>query len=379
MKKIAVLGFGCIGAGVCKLLTDNTDLIKKTSGKDAALAYICDLRDIPGKPYGDMHIKDFDVILNDPDVAVVAELTGARRAAFELSKKALEAGKSVVTSNKEVVSAYGPELLRIAREHGVSYLFEAAVGGAIPLIRPLRMNLGTDRISKICGILNGTTNYILTSMERGVSYEEALFQAKALGYAEPDPTADVTGLDSCRKISVLSAFIDGGIIPPEQIPTVGIENVPAAVISAAAALGGRIKLIACAEKTDQGVSASVAPCFVGGGCMLYNVDGVNNGIIVSCESSGDLMFYGRGAGSVPTSAAVISDVAEALAGAVEPLDFRTAAQCAPERAGKSFIVSDAPLDGISYEKHAESGGYHAYISSCPAEKSGSAIWVSKAL
>ncbi|MBQ1846588.1 MAG: homoserine dehydrogenase [Clostridia bacterium] len=367
MKKIAVLGFGCIGNGVCRLLTEEGG---RLGGR---LKYICDLRDISGRPYGEMHIKDFDVILSDPEVAVVAELTGARRSAFELSKKALEAGKSVVTSNKEVVSAYGPELLRIARENNVSYLFEAAVGGAIPLIRPLRMNLGTDRIESIYGILNGTTNYILTSMERGVPYEEALSQAKELGYAEPDPTADVTGLDSCRKISVLSAFIDGGIIPPEKIPTAGIENIPVAVLDAAASFGGRIKLIARAQRTENGVFACVSPCFVGKDNMLYNIDGVNNGITVRCRASGDLLFCGRGAGSVPTAAAVLSDIAEALHGTTAPLDFHIADECSVSLAGRRFIVSDKPLDGISYVEYHKGEGYHAYITDEDTEKYGSDV------
>ena len=373
MKKIAVLGFGCIGKGVCRLLTEEGS---RLGGK---LKYICDLRDIPDRPYGDMHIKDFDIVLSDPEVAVVAELTGARRAAFELSKKALEAGKSVVTSNKEVVSAYGPELLRIARENNVSYLFEAAVGGAIPLIRPLRMNLRTDRIESIYGILNGTTNYILTSMERGVPYEEALSRAKELGYAEPDPTADVTGLDSCRKISVLSAFIDGGIIPPEKIPTEGIENIPAAALDGAAALCGRIKLIARAERTEEGVFACVRPCFVSRGNMLYNIDGVNNGITVKCKASGDLLFCGRGAGSIPTSAAVLSDISEALYGTTEPLDFHIAEECAGRPVSRRFVVSEQPLNGISFEAYHNGGGYHAYITSDDTDECGRIIWASEAL
>ena len=363
MKKIAVLGFGCIGSGVCKLLTENKELIEKRSGIRAELSYICDLRDIPGLPYGEMHIKDFDVVLADPDVAVVAELTGARRAAFELSKKALEAGKSVVTSNKEVVSAFGPELLRIARENNVSYLFEAAVGGAIPLIRPLRLNLGTDRITGICGILNGTTNYILTRMSGdGVPYDEALAEAKRLGYAEPDPSADVSGLDTCRKISVLSAFIVGGLLPPEQIPTSGIENIDPRVLRLAEKLGGAIKLIGRAERTENGVSACAVPCFVSRENMLYPVGGVNNGILIRCESSGDLMFFGAGAGSIPTSAAVISDVCEALCGPVGVLDWRFADNCT-RGYKKVFAVSEKPFEPQDDAAHDEYGGLYGCITS----------------
>ena len=361
MKKIAVLGFGVIGAGVCRLLTES-----KKAPSDAALAYICDLRDIPGKPYGDMHIKDFDIVLNDPDVAVVVEVTGARRAAYELSKKALEKKKSVVTSNKEVVSAYGVELLQTARENGVSYLFEASVGGAIPLIRTLRTSLSSDNVTGIYGILNGTTNYILTNMkENGASYELALSEAQKLGYAEPDPTADVEGLDACRKISVLTAFIGGGLIPPEQITAKGINGMPDSALPLADALGGKIKLIACAEQTAKGVSAWVRPCFIPRENMLYSVDGVNNGVMIKCEYSADIFLYGRGAGSIPTSAAIMSDINEALSGRVETLAWERADN-SPRviKNKKAFVIATGESKALSefaVIKSAHKKGIYAYI------------------
>lgn len=313
MKKIAVVGFGVVGKGVCRVIEENARFIGQRAGEEISLGYICDLADFPDSPYGKLHIKDFDIILNDPDVAVVAELTGARGAAYEMSKKALLAKKSVVTSNKEVVAAYGAELLQIAKENGVSYLFEASVGGAIPILRPLRDCMQGDRISGVYGILNGTTNYILTKMANsGVSYQEALAEAKELGYAEPNPAADVEGKDACRKICILGASVSGMLVSPEDVETVGITSVTLKDIRLAERLGGKIKLIGKAEVTDEGLKLSVAPSFVPYGNPLSFVDGVFNAILVSCEAAGDLMFYGRGAGSVPTAAAVAGDIAEAL-------------------------------------------------------------------
>ena len=366
MKKIAVLGFGVIGAGVCRRLTENREVFCKAAGCEAELGYVCDLRDIPGNPYGEKHIKDFDVVLNDPDVAVVVEVTGARRAAFELSKKALEAKKSVVTSNKEVVAEYGVELLAAARENGVSYLFEASVGGAIPLIRTLRTSLQTDSITGIYGIVNGTTNYILTNMkDNGETYSDALAEAQRLGYAEPDPTADVEGLDTCRKISVLSTFIDGGLIPPSDISTVGISAMPDCALELADRLGGKIKLIGGAKRTEKGVTASVSPYFVPKDNILYGVDGVNNGIMIKCECSADIMLYGRGAGSIPTAAAVLSDIAEALSGRKETLSWRRVKNEYETKAKrKAFVISKGDVKGLSefsYIKKASAGEYNAYI------------------
>lgn len=341
MKKVAVLGFGVVGAGVCKLLMEDDSI--------AELKYICDLRDIPGLPYGDKHIKDFNIILNDPEVEAVVEVTGAKRAAFELSKQAMQAKKSVITSNKEVVAEYGVQLLQMARDNGVSYLFEAAVGGAIPLIRALRTSLKTDKILQICGILNGTTNYILTKMkENGQSYESALADAQRLGYAEPDPTADVTGLDTCRKTSVLTAFIDGGLIPPADIRTVGIEGVKADHLSIAEDLNGKIKLIgkASAASDGNGVSACVMPCFIPEDNILYGVDDVFNAILIRCKYSGDMLLYGRGAGSIPTAAAITADINEALYGKTDGMIWHQAKNHASEEKRKAFVIAKGDPDGV---------------------------------
>ncbi|MBO4422836.1 MAG: homoserine dehydrogenase [Clostridia bacterium] len=361
MKKVAVLGFGVIGSGVCKLLTEGPEV--------AELKYVCDLRDIPGLPYGEKHIKDFDIILNDPEVEAVIEVTGARRAAFELSKKALQAKKSVITSNKEVVAEFGPELLQTARENGVSYLFEAAVGGAIPLIRPLRESVASDQILGLYGIINGTTNYILTLMkENGVPYGDALRRAQELGYAEPDPSADVKGLDACRKISILSALINGGLIPPEKISTTGIDSMPDCALELAYMLGGKIKLLGIAERTRSGggVSARVAPCFIPKGCILYGVDGVNNAILVKYRYAEDVMFYGRGAGAIPTAAAVTSDVAEALSGRKETLVWERTENGLPDEHKKSaFIITKgrpAVIDEFRLTNEAEKDGFYGFIS-----------------
>lgn len=360
MKKVAVLGFGVIGSGVCRLLTEGSQI--------AELKYVCDLRDIPGLPYGEKHIKDFNIVLNDPEIEAVIEVTGAKRAAFERSKEAMQAKKSVITSNKEVVAEYGVELLQIARENGVSYLFEASVGGAIPLIRALRTSLNTDEITKICGILNGTTNYILTKMkENGETYENALREAQRLGYAEPDPTADVQGLDTCRKTSILSAFIDGGLIPPEKINTVGINNIPDCALSLAASLCGKIKLLGIAEKaTDEsGVNAKVMPCFVPEDNVLCGVDDVYNGVLIKCRYSGDVLLYGRGAGAIPTAAAIMADVNEALYGKTDGLVWHRAENKAiPDQKRKAFVIAKGAPDGIkefSIVNTCEKDGFSGYI------------------
>ncbi|MBQ3870582.1 MAG: homoserine dehydrogenase [Clostridia bacterium] len=315
MKKVAVVGFGNIGQGVCRLLKQEYEKIKAKAPEYEGLKYICDLRSFPDSEYGDMHITDFDIVCRDPEIDVVIEVTGARRAAYEISKKALAAKKNVVTSNKEVVSAFGEDLLRTAEENGVYYLFEAAVGGTIPIIRPLRDSLSTDDVKAIYGVVNGTTNYILTEMSRhGCSFEDALKNAQRLGFAEPDPTADITGKDAARKIVILAACATGRLVPPETVITEGVEHVKYEDLAAAEALGGKIKLVAFYEKTEKGMLLGVKPCFVSSEHMLYCADGVNNGILVRCKNAGDVLFSGLGAGPIPTAAAIIYDAAEAMSG-----------------------------------------------------------------
>ncbi len=322
MKKVAVVGFGNIGKGVCRLLIQEYDKIKAKAPEYAGLKYICDLRSFPDSEYGDMHITDFDTVCDDPEISVVIEVTGARRAAYEMSKKALLSKKNVITSNKEVVSAFGEELLKLAEENGVYYLFEAAVGGTIPIIRPLRDSLSTDEVTAIYGIVNGTTNYILTEMSRhGCSFEDALKNAQRLGFAEPDPTNDITGKDAARKIVILAACATGKLVPPDTVKTQGVENVKYEDLAAAEALGGKIKLIAFYEKTEAGMAIGVKPCFVSSDQMLYCADGVNNGILVRCKNARDILFSGLGAGPIPTAAAIIYDAAEAMSGISKNYSF----------------------------------------------------------
>ncbi len=324
MKKAAVLGFGNIGSGVCRLLTQEYDKIKRIAPEYAGLKYICDLRTFPDSEYGDKHITDFDVVCSDPEISVVIEVTGARKAAYEMSKKALLAKKSVVTSNKEVVSAFGEELLKIAEENGVYYLFEAAVGGTIPVIRPLRDSLSTDDVKAIYGVVNGTTNYILTEMSKhGCSFEDALKNAQRLGFAEPDPTNDITGKDAARKIVILAACASGKLVPPDSFKTEGVERVKYEDLAAAEELGGKIKLIAYYENTEKGMVIGVKPCFISSEHMLYCADGVNNGILVRCKNAGDVLFSGLGAGPIPTAAAVIYDAAEAMSGNSKNYRFKS--------------------------------------------------------
>lgn len=376
MKKIAVLGFGVVGKGVCKVIEENAHIIGQRANEEVCLGYICDLRDFPDSPYGSLHTKDFNDILNDPDVAVVAELTGARSAAYEMSKKALMAKKSVVTSNKEVVAAYGAELLQIARENGVSYLFEASVGGAIPILRPLRDCMQGDRIGAVYGILNGTTNYILTEMGKtGASYQDALAEAKALGYAEPNPAADVEGKDACRKICILGACISGKLVSPEEVDTKGITEVTVKDIRLAERLGGKIKLIGRAEVCDKGLTLSVSPTFVPFGNPLSFVDGVFNAILVSCAAAGELMFYGRGAGSVPTAAAVAGDIAEALTSPTH-LEWQPAHPVAASAPASLFLVYSGCDEALGFATASYSGVSGALV---PAEEAEGAIERIKAL
>ncbi|MCR4771801.1 MAG: homoserine dehydrogenase [Oscillospiraceae bacterium] len=313
MAYAAILGYGTVGSGVAKVLTDNGAEIEKASGEAIKLKYIVDVRSFPDDPNSDKLISDFSVVENDADVGIVAETIGGVGVAYEFTKRALLAGKSVVTSNKELVAAHGRELLSIAAEKNVSYLFEASVGGGIPLLRPLTQCLGANRIEEIKGIVNGTTNYILTCMEKGgVSFDEALATAQRLGYAERDPSADIDGKDACRKICILADLAFGKEFIPEQVRTVGIRNVDAEDIKICAGFGARIKLIARTGRTDGGEYIFVEPHVVMPSCMLNGVSDSFNAIIVRGNAVGECMFYGRGAGSIPTASAVVGDMIEAV-------------------------------------------------------------------
>lgn len=309
MINVAIFGFGVVGGGTAEVLTKNAELIAERVGEEINIKYILDLRDFPDSPFKDKIVHDINIILNDPDVKICAELMGGSHPAFEFSKASMEAGKNVVTSNKEVVATFGPELLAIAAKNNVRYLFEASVGGGIPVIHPIDFCLTANDITEVDGILNGTTNYILTQMiNEGKNFEDALAEAQQKGYAEKDPSADIDGIDTCRKISILSAIAFGKLVPPELVKTEGIRNVTLKDVEIAEKLGASIKLIGRAVRVDGKICATVSPMLVKNSNPLANISDVYNGILVNGNAIGDVMFYGRGAGKLPTASAVVSDI-----------------------------------------------------------------------
>ena len=314
MAKVAILGFGTVGSGVAEVLETNAESIARRAGEPVEVKYILDLRDFPDSPFADKLVKDFSVIENDPEVCVVAECIGGAKVARDFTLRALNAGKSVVTSNKEVVAECGDEFLEAARANNVNYLFEASVGGGIPIIRPLSSCLAANEIQEIYGILNGTTNYILTKMiKEGLSFDTALKQAQEKGYAEADPTADVEGHDACRKICILASLAFGRHVFPRQVPTQGISGVTLEDVALAEAAGKRIKLLGRTLRLENGkIAAYVAPHVIGEEEQLAGVEDVFNGIVVRGNAIGDVMFYGRGAGKLPTASAVSADIIDAV-------------------------------------------------------------------
>lgn len=315
MISVAILGFGVVGGGTAELLTRNADAIARRVGDTVRVKSILDIRTFPDSPFADRITSDFDAILRDPEISVVAEVMGGVHPAREFSLAALAAGKSVVTSNKELVAKHGHELLAEARAHGVQYCFEASVGGGIPVITPLLEDLAVNRFSRVCGILNGTTNYILTRMfGAGKSFEEALAEAQQKGYAEKNPSADVDGYDTARKICILSALLWGVMPREEEIAVEGIRGVTPDAVRDAGAAGCSIKLLGRAEKTASGVQVLVAPHFVPAASPLCGIQDVFNGVEVTGDFVGDVMFYGRGAGAAPTASAVCADIARIAGG-----------------------------------------------------------------
>ena len=312
MINVAILGFGTVGSGVAEVLTTNSGVIEQRVGQKVNLKYILDVRDFSGSPYQDCFTKDFSVIENDPEVDIVVETIGGATVALDFTTRALKAGKSVVSSNKELVATHGYDLLQLAKEHGVSYLFEASVGGGIPILRPLTSCLAANQLNEVTGILNGTTNYILTRMIRaGLTFEQALKEAQDNGYAEKDPTADVEGHDACRKICILAALAFGEHVYPDQVPTQGIRGVSLADVAYADSCGYKIKLLGRARRQEDGkVCAFVAPHLVPGSNPLAGVEDVFNAIAINGNAIGDVMFYGRGAGKLPTASAVVADVVD---------------------------------------------------------------------
>ena len=311
MAKIAVLGHGVVGSGVCEVIHENQESIIRRAGQPIEVKRILDLRDFDGLPYRNKFTKNFDDILNDDEISIVVEVMGGVSPAFEFSVASLKKGKSVVTSNKELVAAKGAQLLKIARENNCNYFFEASVGGGIPIIRPMHMCLAANEIDEIAGILNGTTNFILTKMiKEGTSFDEALKTAQDLGYAERNPAADVEGYDACRKICILASLAFGRHVYPEYVHTEGITKITLEDVAYAESWGGVIKLIGEAKRIPESerIECLVAPAFVNGESQLANIDDVFNGVLVRGNATGDVVFYGKGAGKLPTASAVVADV-----------------------------------------------------------------------
>ena len=313
MAKVAICGYGTVGAGVADVISDNADSIAKNAAEEISIKYILDLREFPGDRFEKLIIHDFSIIENDPEVTIVVEAMGGVGAAYEFTKRALLSGKSVVTSNKELVSTKGHELISIAKKNNLNYLFEASVGGGIPIIRPITQCLAANKLDAVYGILNGTTNYILTEMiQNGASFDDALKQAQDNGYAEANPSADIDGIDAGRKICILADLCFGKHLDPGSIRTEGITTVTLADVEYAKRLGCKIKLLGRALRTGRDTAtAYVAPHLVSNSSLLSNVDGVMNGIVVHGNALGNAMFYGAGAGKLPTASAVVADVIDA--------------------------------------------------------------------
>ena len=308
---IAVLGYGTVGSGVVEVLTTNRETITKRAGEAIDVKYVLDLRDFPGDPIQEKIVHDYQVILDDPEIKIIVEVMGGVEPAYTFVKKALQVGKSVSTSNKELVAKHGAELLALANEKNVNFLFEASVGGGIPIIRPLNQSLTADEIDEITGILNGTTNYMLTKMDTaGADYDTVLKEAQDRGYAERHPEADVEGYDACRKIAILTSLAYGMQVDYEDIHTEGITHITETDFKYAKAMNMGIKLLGTSRREEGGLFALVAPMMIAHDHPLYSVNDVFNAILVKGNALGDVMFYGKGAGKLPTASAVVSDVVD---------------------------------------------------------------------
>ena len=313
MIKVAIIGYGTVGSGVFEIINENKELITANAGEEIDVKYVLDLREFPGDPCESVLVHDYNVILNDPEVEVVIEVMGGLKPAYDFVKSALLAKKSVCTSNKELVAKYGAELIKIAQSNNRNFLFEAAVGGGIPIIRPMNMHITADKICEITGILNGTTNYILTKMDKeGADFDSTLKKAQELGYAERNPEADIEGYDAVRKIAILASLANGKTVNFEEIYTEGISKITAEDFKYAKKMGRSIKLLGKCKNEDTGIVCSVAPRLLAPDHPLYNVSGVTNGILVRGNMVGDLVFIGSGAGKLPTASAVVSDVVDSV-------------------------------------------------------------------
>ena len=375
MAKIAVLGFGVVGSGTVELFYKNKNKIVEKAGTDLDIKYILDIRDFPGSPFESKFTKDINDILNDDEVTLVAEVMGGVNPAFDFVKSCLERGKSVVSSNKELVAKKGAELLRTAKEHNCNFLFEASTGGAIPIIRPLHQCLAANDITAVAGILNGTTNFILTKMiNENMPFAEALSTAQKLGYAEKDPTADVEGHDACRKICILSSLVFGKHVYPEWVHCEGISGITAEDAQYAESWGGAVKLIGSVKRTADGkILPIVRPAFVCGANQLSSVNDVFNGIMVYGDAIDQVMFYGRGAGKFPTASAIVADLIDAA-----KMKGTSISQVWEDSKDNSFIADYKEdvlpfyvrVQGVSKDKAKEIFGEVEFLTreNCPADE-----------
>ena len=366
--KIAVMGYGTIGSGVVEVLRINKEKIAKRAGEPVEVKYILDLREFPGDPMEDAIVHDYQTIANDPEIGIVVETMGGVEPAYTFVKAMLEAGKQVTTSNKNLVAAKGAELIKIAREHGVNFQFEASVGGGIPIIRPLNKCLTADEIEEITGILNGTTNYMLTKMtDEGADFDEVLKDAQAKGYAEKDPTADIEGHDPCRKIAILTSLVAGKQIDFEDIHCEGITKITAVDIKYAKAMNRSIKLLASSKKVGDSYSCLVAPYMLKSTHPLCGVNGVFNGIFVRGNVLGDAMFYGSGAGKLPTASAVVADVVDMVKHQhtniyidwsqekLEIVDYKDSVNAFFVRTSSDKAAVEAAFGNVEYVENVEAG------------------------
>ncbi len=375
MAKIAVLGFGVVGSGTVELFYKNKNKIVEKAGTDLDIKYILDIRDFPGSPFEGKFTKDINDILNDDEVTLVAEVMGGVNPAFDFVKSCLERGKSVVSSNKELVAKKGAELLRTAKEHNCNFLFEASTGGAIPIIRPIHQCLAANDITAVAGILNGTTNFILTKMiNENMPFAEALSTAQKLGYAEKDPTADVEGHDACRKICILSSLVFGKHVYPEWVHCEGISDITAEDAQYAESWGGAVKLIGSVKRTADGkILPIVRPAFVCGANQLSSVNDVFNGIMVYGDAIDQVMFYGRGAGKFPTASAIVADLIDAA-----KMKGTSISQVWEDSKDNSFIADYKEdvlpfyvrVQGVSKDKAKEVFGEVEFLTreNCPADE-----------
>ena len=348
MQGLAIMGHGVVGSGVAELFFMNKKSIEQRAGSEMELRHVLDLREFPGLPYSDVFTKDFNDILNDPKVSVVAEVMGGLKPAYDFVKALLLAGKHVVTSNKELVAAKGAELLAIAKENNVNFLFEASVGGGIPILRPMNQCLAANQITEILGILNGTTNFIMTKMIKdGMAFDDALALAQELGYAERNPSADVDGHDACRKICILASLAYGKHVYPAQVKTEGITKITETDVAYAKAYHSVIKLIGRTRMQEDGkIQCTVAPMLVSKNSPLSMVDDVFNAIMVRGDATGDVMFYGKGAGKLPTASAVMADM-------IDCVKHLNARKYVFWEDGATDYVADSSLEQMAVYVHAK--------------------------